>query len=192
MDPFQAKLGQGMDRGDAIFLRPLLPQDINDFYVGWFRDERVTRYLEAKNISTGDALAHLVDGFVRDAWYMYAIVDRARGVHIGNVKIGPIKRRHQTSDIAIFIGDVESWGKGFATLAVSLVTQIAFEQLGLRKLHAGVIEGNDGSVRAFQNAGWHVEAELPHDVVHEGQAKNRILLGVLNPTYRGDASVEQS
>ena len=182
METFYGKLGAGIDLGDAVFLRPLLPQDINENYVGWFRDERVTHFLEAKNISNSQALMHLVDGFVRDAWYMYAIIDRIRGLHIGNIKIGPINRKHQTADISIFIGDVESWGKGFATLAVSLGTRIAFEQLGLRKLHAGVIGGNNGSTRAFEKAGWRLEAELPSDLLHEGKAKSRILLGILNTT----------
>lgn len=188
MNPFQEKLGAGIDRGDVIYLRPLLPQDINDRYVGWFRDERVILFLEARNISSSDALMHLVDGFVRDIWYMYAIVDRAQGSHIGNIKIGPINRRHQTADMSIFIGDVGSWGKGYATLAVSLATHIAFEQFGLRKLHAGVIDGNPGSVRAFEKAGWNVEAELPSDLLHEGQAKNRILLGILNTALQTSAT----
>jgi [ribosomal protein S5]-alanine N-acetyltransferase len=181
VDPFQTELGAGIDLGGAVYLRPLLPQDIDERYVAWFRDERVTHYLEAKNISIRDALKHLVDGFVNDSWYMYAIVERVGNAHIGNIKIGPINRSHEYADIAIFIGDVHCWGKGYASLAVSLATTLAFDHFKLRKLRAGVIGGNDGSVRAFEKAGWKVEAELPNELRHDGALKSRVLLGVLNP-----------
>jgi RimJ/RimL family protein N-acetyltransferase len=181
MDPFFSKLGSGRDKGGTVFLRPLQPQDINERYLGWFGDERVTRYLESKDISSDEVLRHLVYGFLEDKWYMYAIVDRARNLHIGNIKLGPINRSHQTADVSIVIGDVDSWGKGYATQAIGLAAEIAFEQFRLRKLHAGVIGGNDASVRAFQGAGWGVEAELQFDVMHEGRAKSRVLLAIFNP-----------
>jgi ribosomal-protein-alanine N-acetyltransferase len=179
MNVFQVKLGNGLDDGRAVFLRPLLPDDIGDRYVAWFRDERVTRFLEARNLSTSDALAHLVEGFVKETWYMFAIVEQPAKRHIGNVKIGPINRRHQTADVAIFIGEPECWGRGYATIAVSLATRIAFEQLGLRKLNAGMVEGNDGSIRAFERAGWRIEARLPAQLLHEGLAKDRVVVGIL-------------
>lgn len=187
MDLFYKKLGCGIDDNGPVFLRPLQPQDINDRYVAWFRDERVTRFLESKFISSGEALEHLVTGFIEDKWYMYAIIDRINDLHIGNIKIGPINRKHRTADISIVIGDVESWGKGVATLAVSLATRVGFEQLGLRKLRAGVVGGNEASLLAFIKAGWKIEAELPQDILHEGEAKNRILLGILNQTRPTDA-----
>jgi RimJ/RimL family protein N-acetyltransferase len=186
MDIFFSKLGSGLDQGGPVYLRPLQPQDIDERYLGWFRDERVTCYLESKDISSDEVLTHLVSGFTEDKWYMYAIVEQQSNKHVGNIKLGPINRKHHTADLSIVIGDVDSWGKGYATTAVSLATRIAFEQFGMRKLRAGVIGGNHGSIRAFENAGWTVEAELPFDVLHQGQAKSRFLLGILNPCWRDD------
>jgi [ribosomal protein S5]-alanine N-acetyltransferase len=181
MDLFFSKLGSGIDKGGPIFLRPLQPHDINERYLGWFQDERVTRYLESKDIGSDEVLRHLVQGYLEDKWYMYAIIERVRGTHIGNIKLGPINRTHKTASLSIVLGDIDSWGKGYSTLAITLATELAFEQFGLRKLQAGVIGGHDSSVRSFQRAGWQVEAELPFDVLHEGQAKSRVLLGVHNP-----------
>lgn len=181
MDLFTAKLGRGTVGVGPVSLRPLQPEDINERYISWFRDERVTRFLESKSILDSDALRHLIDGFIDDKWYMYAILERGRDTHIGNIKIGPINRRHQTAGMSIVIGEVDSWGKGYATLAISMATRIAFEQHELRKLHAGVVGGNNASLRAFVRAGWRIEAELPLDIIHEGEAKSRILLGILNP-----------
>lgn len=190
MDPFRAELGSGLDDGRGVYLRPLLPGDIDERYVGWFHDERVTQFLDARNLSTVDALAHLIEGFVQGTWYMFAIIERVGGWHIGNVKIGPINRRHQTADISIFIGEHECWGKGYATVAVSLAARIAFEQLGLRKLCAGMVDGNDHSVRAFVRAGWRIEARLPAQLLHKGLAKDRVVVGILNPRWCAESAAD--
>ncbi|MCR9242065.1 MAG: GNAT family N-acetyltransferase [Rhodobiaceae bacterium] len=188
MNAFVDKLGSGLDRGDLVYLRPLIPSDINERYISWFADARVTQFLEARGISEVDALAHLLEGFTDDTWYMYAIIERKSDLHIGNMKIGPINKNHQTAEVSIFIGEVDSWGKGLATIAVSLATEISFDSFGLRKLRAGVIEGNQGSIRAFQKAGWEVEATFQKEVLHNGEEKDRIVLGIINPNP-GETSI---
>src|SRR5262249_29630992 len=47
---------------DEIQLRLLEEDDITERYVAWFRDPEVTRYLDARDISREDALAHLRQG----------------------------------------------------------------------------------------------------------------------------------
>jgi [ribosomal protein S5]-alanine N-acetyltransferase len=58
------------------------------------------------------------------------------------------------------IGDKDSWGKGFASEAISMVTQFGFNQLKLAKLSAGCYENNIGSKKAFEKSGYKVEGFL--------------------------------
>jgi [ribosomal protein S5]-alanine N-acetyltransferase len=74
--------------------------------------------------------------------------------HIGNIKIGSINWQHRYGDVGLLIGDKNSWGKGIAAEAISLVTQYAFEELNLHKLTAGMYEQNIGSYKAFIKAGY--------------------------------------
>lgn len=181
---FVRRLGPGLDGDGPIRLRPLLPDDLGERYEAWFRDEQVTRFLEARNISAFDALRHLMDGFQSEAWYMYAIEQKApQPRHVGNLKIGPINRRHATAEISIVIGERDCWGRGVATEAVRLGTELAFGRWGLRKLYAGMVEGNEGSVRAFEKAGWHVEARLPGAFLHEGAVKGKVVVTIDNPGF---------
>lgn len=164
-----------------VCLRELTVDDINDGYLSWFKDELVTEYLEARNLSHHDAVNHLLVGQETGSYIMLAVVDTATTVHIGNVKLGPISTRHATSELSIVIGHRDYWGKGLATEAIRLATRLAFDELGVRKMSAGVIEGNSGSLKAFERAGWFVEARLRGQYLLHGTARDRIVLACFNP-----------
>lgn len=169
--------------GQRITLRPLEVSDLTPGYLAWFRDEEFTRFLEASNISRSDAEAHLTEGLQSNLWAMLAIVVSDSNRHIGNVKVGPINWKHGVSGMPTVIGDRQSWGQGLATEAIRLAGDAAFSLLGLRKLSDGVVEGNDGSVRAYCNAGWEVEGRLRGHVLVNGVPKDRILISRFNPNY---------
>jgi RimJ/RimL family protein N-acetyltransferase len=80
--------------------------------------------------------------------------------HIGNIKLGPINIHHNYAEIGLMIGDKDSWGKGFASKSISMITQFGFNQLELEKLNAGCYENNIGSKKSFENAGYQVEGFL--------------------------------
>ena len=84
--------------------------------------------------------------------------------HIGNIKLGPINIHHNCAEIGLIIGDKDSWGKGLASRAISIVTQFGFNQLKLAKLSAGCYENNIGSKKAFEKSGYQVEGFLKNQV----------------------------
>ena len=73
-----------------VYLRPVTPDDVNDDYLGWFQDDTVTRFLDAKNLTREDVLTYLERGLRDNLHYIYAICDAATGLHIGNLKLGEI------------------------------------------------------------------------------------------------------
>ena len=74
------------------------------------------------------------------------------------------------------VGDRAAWGQGVATEAISLMTHIAQEELGLRKLTAGCYASNVGSVRAFIKAGFAVEGRRAAHFVLDGRPEDLVLL----------------
>jgi [ribosomal protein S5]-alanine N-acetyltransferase len=170
-------------KGETVFLRPLVEADINDAYLSWFNDTTVTEFVEAKNISREDAIAHLRDGIEKSAWYMYAICTNENDRHIGNVKIGPIDSKHMYSDLVSIIGDRSYWGKGIATEAIRLGNSIAFEQYGIRKLTGGMYDNNYGSIKCYTEAGWVVEARLKGQYVLDGIIMDRVVVSCFNPRF---------
>tara|TARA_B110000008_G_C16778957_1_gene487788 strand:- start:425 stop:805 length:381 start_codon:yes stop_codon:yes gene_type:complete len=85
-------------------------------------------------------------------------------VHIGNIKLGPVNEYQKTSTIGLAIGEKKFWGKGIATLAISMVVDYGFDNLKLEKICAGCYEQNLGSKKAFLNAGFQVEGFFKNQV----------------------------
>lgn len=180
----------GIDGADRIALRPLEENDFTEDYLAWFRDPEVTRFLEARDISREEAAAHLRAGEGGRRWALYAICLRADGRHIGNLKIGPIDWRHRVSDLVTVIGDRGAWGQGHARAAIGAGIQIAFDELNLRKLSASIDSRNLASIRAYEAAGFTVEATLPDQFmeVSGGGAvlSDKVYVGCFNTAF--DAS----
>ena len=175
-----------------VYLRPLVEADFGERYVAWFRDREVTRFLEARNISREDAIDHLRRGEDGRHWRMFAVCEAADGRHIGNVKVGPINRAHGVSDFVTVIGQRDVWGRGYARLAIALGIDIAFGEMGIRKLSASIDSRNLGSLKAYTAAGFAIEARLK-DHFHslEGGAavlSDKVYVACFNPRYNGPAS----
>lgn len=156
---------------DQLMLRQLNREDLTAEYVSWMNDPEVNQFLETRFLpQTYESIVDYWDNHRDDTgspWF--AMVSRHNKKHIGNIKLGPINRNHQTADISLFIGDKNSWGKGYATQAIILLSEWAFSTLNLRKLKAGVYSGNYGSRRAFEKAGFDLEATLRKDVFYKGE-----------------------
>jgi len=172
---------------ETIFLRPLTAEDIDETYVSWFRDEQVTAFLEARNISREDAIAHLEAGRIDNSYVVYAIIHAQSGIHVGNIKLGPVNWKHRFADCVTVIGRRDFWGRGIATTAIREAIRIAFDDLDLRRLTASIADGNDGSVRAYTRAGFQIEGRLAGQWLIDGQARDSILIGCLNPRYFPEA-----
>ena len=179
------------ESGDALYLRHLHDEDINDRYVAWFTDPEVTQFLDARNISREDALAHLAYGRQTGTYELFAIcLKEGEDRHIGNLKIGPIARRHMTSDLVTVIGDRSAWGHGHARTAIKMGIRIAFEEMNIRKLSASIDSDNIGSIKAYTGAGFEIETKLAGQYMHRlpdgPRYTDKVYISCFNPNYDPD------
>jgi ribosomal-protein-alanine N-acetyltransferase len=181
---------QIFDDGGRIFLRELQPEDVNAEYLSWFQDATVTKFLDAKGITREEAVEYMLRGRETREFFMYAILVKDTGLHIGNVKVGPIQWPHLISDLVTVIGRKEFWGTGIASEAIKLGNRVAFEFYGMRKLSGGIAEGNVASLKAYKNAGWVVEALLRGHHLIDGQSMDRIVVSCFNPKFFGAHEAE--
>lgn len=167
--------------GSHVELFLLRPELVTDRYVGWLNDPDVNRYLESRFVRhrIEDVRTFVSAQLSSDAILMLGIRSRELDRHVGNIKLGPVNRWHGLGEIGIMIGDRDAWGKGIATEAIALMTRIGFEELGLRKITAGCYRSNTGSQRAFERAGFAVEAVRRAHFLLEGRPEDAVLLGCL-------------
>lgn len=134
-----------------------------------------------RSFSRDELIEDIERGEAEQSLFYYAIV---LGEHpIGTVKIGPIDKRNQTSDLVTLIGDRSYVGRGFGGEAVRLGTAMAFEEHGLRRLHSGVYEQNQASLRAYLKGGWYIEARMRGFYLVDGEPMDRIAIACLNPRF---------
>jgi ribosomal-protein-alanine N-acetyltransferase len=166
----------------SLFL--LTPDDVSEDYVSWLNDPLVNQYLESRFqmhtlASTRAFVAEVLAS--RDSLFLGIRTQLAAGDpsrrHVGNIKLASIDEHHRTGEVGIMIGDRASWGKGVATAAIELLCDISRNQLSLRKVTAGCYAANVGSQRAFEKAGFSVEAVRKQQVLLNGVPEDVVLMG---------------
>jgi [ribosomal protein S5]-alanine N-acetyltransferase len=139
-----------------IVLRTLDPDEVGEYYVDWMNDPAVVKYLESRFAT--HTLASIRQ-YVREmnaspSDLLLGIFLAETGQHIGNIKIGEVNRAHRFANLGLLIGEKSARGRGIGTRAIVLATRIAFRDLHLRCLTAGIYADNPSSYRAFLKAGW--------------------------------------
>jgi RimJ/RimL family protein N-acetyltransferase len=168
-------------KGKLIFLRDLSPEDVDERYLSWFRDGVVTHFLSASNLSRQNVIDYIVEGRRSKTYHMLAICEMATGLHIGNLKIGPIDFTNENSDLVTLIGDRNYWGKGLATEAIAVGSQLAFDVYGIRKLCGSIISKNVGSIKSYTRAGWQIECIRKNHYKIDGELQDEIFVCCFNP-----------
>lgn len=168
--------------GTNIYLRPVEISDATKEYAGWLNDSGVNQYLESRfSRQTAKSVKEYIKKVLknRDNLFM-AIIRKDSGKHIGNIKLGPINRYHKFAEIGIMIGDKNSWGRGYASEAIKLISDFSFKKLKLHKITAGAYENNIGSVRAFIKSGFEIEGVKKKLFLFNGRYVNCITMAKFN------------
>ncbi len=154
------------------------PDEVTDEYVTWLNDPAINRYLESRFVRhTAESTRRFVQSIVQsDDSILFGIRYVPVKRHVGNIKLGPIDRHHRRAEIGLLIGDRSVWGRGIASSAIELAARYAFESLGLLKITAGCYAGNVGSRRAFEKAGFVVEAIRKRHFLLDGAPEDAVLL----------------
>ena len=152
---------------------------VGEKYVDWLNDYDVVRYTEQrfthhKESEIKSYVKHILSS---ESEFLYGIFHE--GIHIGNIKIGPINTQHQVADMGYIIGEKAYWGKGIMTEAIRIASGYCKEIYKLKKITAGVYENNKASIKVLQNNGFKQEGILISQVDFEGDRINVLLFGKL-------------
>lgn len=163
-----SNLKQPMLIGGKVSLSPI--DGVYECYFRWVHDTEVTRYLELGRFpQTEEALEkYLKDHFILGI--------NAEGKYIGNIALTNVEWIHRTAYIGIMIGEKDCWGKGYGTDAINLLFDHAVNRLNLRKISAGAYRENHGSIRAFQKAGFEIEAVFKKQLYLDGKYQDRVVM----------------
>ncbi len=172
--------------GERIYLRRLRPTDVSENYLRWMNSAEIMRYLESRFRSyTMEDLTDFVRAMQDDPYNLFTgIFLKGSDRHIGNIKVGPINPYHRYAEMGLILGETDCWGKGYATEAIQILTDYAFEHVGLHRITAGAYADNGGSTKAFERAGYQIEGVFRNHWCVDGKYQDGVSLGRINPKQR--------
>lgn len=182
--------------GKMTSLVPFSKEHIeNPDYFGWLTDYEVV-----KTINRLDYMMPVSKEAVRDycqavlasnSDIFFAIKLSAEDRFVGTLRVAHINWRAQTADVGILVGDRSVWGQGVATDAIRVAGTYLFQNLGLRKLTAGLMAVNEPMRRVFLGLGFHEEGRLRMQDRYEDTYCDHIYLGCFKDEFRFETEQRQ-
>lgn len=174
-----------MIKGKNIYLKLLNTDDVTSIYLDWMQDNEITQFLESrwKTYTLDDLKTYVKKTNNGQDNFLFGIFQNENSEHIGNIKIGGINQIHRYGDLGILIGNKNMWGKGYATEAINLITQYAFNEINLNKLTAGIYINNKGSHKAFMKANYREVGILKNHSYCEGKYLDVVLVEKVKDSY---------
>ncbi len=151
-------------------------------------DPEVTRYHNVSTLTTlADAqalLERLEQRQTARETVRWAIELVERGEVIGTVGLLRFDFEHRHAELGYEIGR-RWWGRGLAPEAAAAVIRYGFSVLGLHRIEAGVLPGNDASVRVLQKLGFVEEGTRRDYLFTKGRFESFRWFSLLESDGRG-------
>jgi len=165
---------------NKIFLRKLNPKkDITNKYKNWLNDKNINQYTEQKykKHSLKDIKKFVIEKNNSKNEFLFGIFFKGNeNIHIGNIKLGPIKWFHKSAEISYFIGEKKFHCKGFASEAIKKILIFA-KKIKIKKINAGFYNINMASEKVLKKNGFKLEGILRSQIIYKKKRIDSIIMG---------------
>jgi len=163
-----------------IFLKKLNPEkDVTNKYKSWLNDIAIKQYTEQKyrKHSIKDIKKFIIEkNNSKDEFLFGIFLKRKKNIHIGNIKLGPIKWFHKSAEISYFIGEKKLHNKGYASEAIRKILVFA-KKIKIKKINAGFYSINKGSEKVLKKNGFKIEGILKSQIINKKKRIDSIIMG---------------
>jgi len=138
---------------DILKLRAPEPADL-DVLFSWENDTRVWHISSTSSPFSKQTLKNYLNS-VQDIYtdrQLRLMIDDSNGKAIGCVDLYEFDPLHQRAGIGILIGDEADRGKGYASTALGLLIEYAFNHLLMNQLYCTIPVTNHASIHLFEQA----------------------------------------
>lgn len=133
-------------------------------------------------------IAEARDSFEAADSCLFVVERLDTGEVVGTMGLDPIDEEDLRGDVGYWLGAPHR-GQGLAFDALSSLLAFAFDDLGLQRVQARVLPGNDRSIRLLGRHGFEEEGRLRGHVVHRGRRKDELRFGLLRDDWQGGGGV---
>jgi len=175
-------------KGEQVTIRFLHPEDAGGKLKleienrEFFEAYAMTRYPDFYTLPMQKELIEIyAEQKEDDQAYSFGIFENRTGLLVGTISLVQVMRGPLQSAVLGYALDKEHNNKGYTTEAVKLVVAYAFRKLALHRIEAGVMPGNDASIRVLEKAGFHKEGMAVKNVQINGEWRDHQVLAIINP-----------
>lgn len=173
---------------ERLTLRRMLVSDTDDMYE-YARRESVTRYLtwnpHRSRDYTREYLQYIGTHYTIGDFFDWGVIHNGDDKFIGTCGFTRFDYNHNCGEIG-YVLNPEYWGHGFADEAVREVMKFGFEVLGLNRIEAKFMEGNESSRRVMEKTGMTFEGYHRKSMLIKGEYKTIGVCSILRNEYEGD------
>lgn len=155
-----------------IYLRPITKKD-TELIVKWRNTPKVAAHcLNKKNI-TRESHLEFFEKNIETGFYQQYIVERVEedfsvaSYPIATVYLKDIDRFNKRCELCIFTSDDEEWNTESQSIAVKMLLEKAFDELGMHKVYSYVFYKFIDEAELLKSAGFTTEAILKNEAVNE-------------------------
>ena len=153
-----------------LTLRKMMVVDTSDMYEYASRPD-VTRYLtwtpHPDRAYTKQYLEYLGNRYSAGMFYDWAVIYEPDCKMVGTCGFTFFNCTSDSAEVG-YVLNPEYWGKGIATEALSRVIEFGFSELGLHRIEARFIEGNEASRSVMERVGMTYEGMLREGMLVKG------------------------
>ena len=165
-------------KGNNIFLRALEEEDL-DFLYNIENDETLWEVSNTSHPYSRYILKQYLENSYRDIYEVkqlrLVICKNENEAQVGFIDLFDFEPKHERVGVGIVIFSEEEKRKGIATEALRLICNYAFKNLNVHQIFASITEGNEGSIKLFENAGFERNGIKKDWVFANGNYKNEYL-----------------
>ena len=167
---------------ERLLLRRMTVGDCYDMYE-YAHNPSVTKYLTWSPHPdleyTKEYLQYISNHYQLGDFYDWAVILRSENKMIGTCGFTRFHTAHNGAEIG-YVLNPAYWGRGIACEAVREVIRFGFCELGLHRIEAKYMEGNEASRRVMEKVGMSFEGVRKDEMLIKGCYRNIGVCAVLN------------
>lgn len=172
---------------ERLILRRFTIDDAEAAFKNWTSSDAVTKFLrwEAhRDISaTRGYINSLLNNYVRNDTYDWAIVLKEIGEPIGSMGAVELNERAKSVEIGYCIGE-KWWRRGYTSEALAAVIKFFFEKVGVNRVYSEHDPQNPNSGKVMQKCGMKYEGTLRQADFNNTGICDTCVYGILAEEYR--------
>lgn len=115
--------------------------------------------------------------------YIFYVIEYSDIGAVGTISLSNINWKDRTAYYGIMIGEKNARNKGIATIALNLIEEYSFLELGLNRLESDIISFNKVSLNFHITNGWCLEGEKRNSIFKNGKYHNQMIISKLRSDF---------